>query len=145
MIPKNVDSNSIIKARKLNKNKLFQNKEKNNNNFYNKDNLQIFGSNNYIKNNNLFENIRHNKYLIPLIEKKKTENNIFRSKIQEAPTYITDFFKKIRKGSNSKTIKYKKDNYITKNKYNFDNINNGIVNNRRNKLPFSWFFGKLIN
>ena len=124
MIPKNIDSNSNIKVKSLNKIKIPQNNEKNSNYiFKNFDNI------NYIKNKNFVHNIRHNKYLIPLIEKKKTEKNIFKSEIQERPTYIVDFFRKIRKETNSKDIKYnKKDNY-TINNNNFDNINNGIINN----------------
>ena len=132
MIPKNVEStdNKIIKVKNLKKNKIIQNKEKDNDNINNNYSfITSLDNSGYVKNNNIFENIRHNKYLIPMIEKKKTEKTIFKSKIKEAPNYISDFFAKIRKRPNSKSINYNtKDIYSINNKFNFDNINNDTIN-----------------
>ena len=85
------------------------------------------------KNENLVKNIRFNKYLVPMIEKKKIEKKVYRLKFKEAPSNITDFLSKIRQ-SNERNItesneKYNKVN-LYRNNYSFDNLNN--INNYNN-------------
>ncbi len=95
--------------------------------------------------NNLINNIKHNKYLIPIIEKKNIDNNIYQKIIKETPFYLSDFFSKVRNNSensernwtqsenNNNNNNNSKDNYnhntenLSKKNINYKNINN---NNR---------------
>ena len=62
------------------------------------------------KNENLVKNIRFNKYLVPMIEKKKIEKKVYRLKFKEAPSNITDFLSKIRQ-SNERNITESNEKY----------------------------------
>lgn len=85
------------------------------------------------KNENLVKNIRFNKYLVPMIEKKKIEKKVYRLKFKEAPSNITDFLSKIRQ-SNERNITESNEKYnkvkLYRNNYSFDNLNN--INNYNN-------------
>ena len=109
----NLKNNSNIKSKPK------SNDINNNNNNYNTINVD--------KNINLIKNIRQNKYLIPIIEKKKNSKIFNKAKIKEAPFYISDFFSKVRQKSESNVIKsiIKKNNNIRNNR----NINNNFLKN----------------
>ena len=122
--------NNINKFKLLNKlniTNLLNNSNKKSKSFNNKYNTINIG-----KNFNLIENIKQNKYLIPMIEKNKNQNIINKEKIKEAPFYISDFFSKVRQKTEISKIKLEKKNeninnynniYLTRNVTSFDKTN----------------------
>jgi len=112
---------------------------------------------------NILDNIKNNKYLIPMIENKNIEKKICREKIKEAPLDILDILSKVRKKSerNRKEsnqfedkniyadihtynnsldkINYNDNNYneydLKENYVNSKYISNGMENNYSQNLP----------
>ena len=116
---------------KENTNDLISTKKANEFNFLNNSEYQShFKSNSLIngiqlnksstdKNKTLIDNIRHNKYLIPMIQKKNIEKKLFRSKFLEAPTNIIEFLSQVRQ----KTLKKRANTEKNKSKNKKNDIN----------------------
>ena len=138
------NNNNSDKKNNINKykllNKLNETNLKNNSNIKSKSNNNTNNNYNTInvdKNINLIKNIRQNKYLIPIIEKKKNSQIFNKAKIKEAPFYISDFFSKVRQKSESNVIrsvlKKNNNNYLNRNR----NINNDLKNIENENKTFS--------
>ena len=83
---------------------------------------------------NLIRNIRYNRYLIPMIEKKNIEKKIYRKKIKDTPLYISEFFSKVRQKSErnrTESEKNKNNNNLSRNNLSFDNVKNNSINNNK--------------
>ena len=94
--------------------------------------------NNYVDDNkddkNLIRNIRYNRYLIPMIEKKNIEKKIYRKKIKDTPLYISEFFSKVRQKSErnrTESEKNKNNSNLSRNNHSFDNVKNSSFNNNK--------------
>ena len=111
--------NELIQTRSPNKLNPLNNSEYiyhfKSNSFFNKDKLKGLSTEN---NKTLIDNIRYNKYLIPMVQKKNIEKKIYRSKFLEAPNNIIDFLSQVRENS----LKNRSDTEI-KNKNKKNNIN----------------------
>ena len=93
---------------------------------------------------NIVDNIKNNKYLIPMIENKNIEKKLCREKLKEAPLDILDILSKVRQ----KSERNRKECNLLKNKnintsihrYNnsFDKIN--YNNNNDNKYDLKTYF-----
>ena len=150
-----IKNNNYIKVNILKKNKFLS---RNNNitilrSHNSNSSFKSFNPKKLEKNNKkLVENIRYNKYLIPMIEKKKIGSKNLKSKFKDAPSYISDFFTNVRQNSERKKTEsdiYRQNNpnfayssctnhSLDKINYYTNNYNN--INNNYNKNA-----AKLIN
>ena len=142
-------NNGYIKVNKAN-GYIIKNKNKSNNAIHLKSKSFICNynkaENENNKNNrsiNIVDNIKNNKYLIPMIENKNIEKKLCREKLKEAPLDILDILSKVRQKSEknrkeSNQFKNKNINSII-HRYNnsFDKINN---NNNYNKYDLKTYY-----
>ena len=121
-----------IKVNKANE-YITKNKDKLNNTIHLKSNYNKTENENN-KNNrtiNIVDNIKNNKYLIPMIENKNIEKKLCREKLKEAPLDILDILSKVRQ----KSERNRKECNLLKNK----NINTSIhrYNNSFDKINYN--------
>ena len=131
---------------------IIKNKDKSNNAIHLKSKSFISNyskkENEYNKNNktiNIVDNIKYNKYLIPMIENKNIEKKLCREKLKEAPLDVLDILSKVRQKSerNRKESNQLKNKIINAgiHRYNnsFDKIKK-INNNKYNKYDLKTYY-----
>ena len=104
-------------------------------------------NNKYNRTINIVDNIKNNKYLIPMIENKNIEKKVCREKLKEAPLDILDILSKVRQKSerNRKEYNLLKNNNINVtsiHRYNnsSDKINNNNNYNNYNKYDLKTYY-----